>query len=514
MTLGLIALAAGISGAALAQTSPTDAGDLTVSEFMAEPEKVANYYGEWFEVYNNSGRNLDISGVTITGADDDSGFTVTESVTVASGGYVVLGVSADPDLNGGIEVDYEYDRDDLKLDEDADTIRLSYGGVTLDTVTWDSADWDVTEVNSHQANGNAYDNEWANDLSYNWCQSDAAIIYDGSNTGLKGTPGEENDFCNGSSDDEDGDGYTEATGDCDDQDPDVNPDAIDGSEDPYGLPNDDADCDGIRDSGDVDDDGDGYSEVAGDCDDRDEAVNPEIEEITDELDNDCNGCIDDLDKDGDGWTDCPGSRDPIDCDDDDEIDIQDPYDCGEGDNLIYPCAVETPYNGIDDDCDGFDECDVDGDGYDSEECPDPDSEANDCDDGNANVNPTASEGDPTSGGEADGLDNDCNGTIDDPYQDLDGDGWTVVEGDCLDDPVDSRSALVNPGAEELCDDLFDNNCDGFYNEGCDNPAGLAGVRGGGLVCGVSPAPGALVGSLALFLIGLLAAGTRRRDEVV
>ena len=512
MSLGFLALCAGFAGPAFAQSYPTDRGDLVISEFMAEPDVVAPYYGEWFELYNGSGRNLDLNGVTITGGSDDSGFTINTSVVVASKGYVLLGVNADPALNGGIEPDFVYDRADLPLRESSDTIKVSYGATTLDSVSWNSSDWDVTTTRAQQANLNAFDNEWANDLGYNWCQAGAAIIYDGENTGLKGTPGAENDVCTGSTADNDGDGFTPQCGDCDDQDPEINPDAIDGSEDPYGVANDDADCDGVRDSGDTDDDGDGYAEVEGDCDDTQSDVNPEAVEVTDLEDNDCNGCVDDLDKDADGWTVCEGGYDPIDCNDDGVIDISEPYDCGEGDNSIFPCANDTPYNGIDEDCDGYDLCDVDGDGYDSVNCPDENSDASDCDDSNPNVNPAGAEGDPANGGVADGLDNDCDGVVDDPYLDLDGDGYTVTEGDCLDDPADSRSPLVNPGAVELCDDNLDNDCNGFYNDGCENSSGLAGVRGGGMICGVSAVPGALGGSSILVLLGVLAAGLRRREE--
>lgn len=38
--------------------------------------------------------------------------------------------------------------------------------------------------------------------------------------------------------------------------------------------------------------------------------------------------------------------------------------------------------------------------------------------------------------------------------DADGDGWTIAEGDC-----DDSDATVHPGAEEICDGL-DNDCDG------------------------------------------------------
>ena len=44
-------------------------------------------------------------------------------------------------------------------------------------------------------------------------------------------------------------------------------------------------------------DGDGYSILAGDCNDEDAAVFPGAEEICDEIDNDCDGQVDDLDSD-------------------------------------------------------------------------------------------------------------------------------------------------------------------------------------------------------------------------
>lgn len=518
MMLGTMALAALVSGDAWAQAYPTDPGDVTITEFMAEPTVVPNYYGEWFELYNASGRNLDLNGLKIQGdSAEDVGFTITTSLTVAAGGFVVLGVNADTGLNGGVDVDYAYSRASFVLNENEDTVKLVYGTVTLDQLTWDSADWEIVKNYAHQANNNAFDLEWANDLSHNWCVADT--LYSGS---MYGTPGESNDWCNESNDDADGDGYTEATGDCDDQDPYVNEDAIDGTEDPYGVSGDDADCDGVRDDGDVDNDGDGYSEVGGDCNDADPTLNPDQKEVNDGEDNDCNGCIDDLDLDDDGWTDCPGAHDPIDCDGDGEDDIQDPVDCFEGDNLVYPCATEIPYNAVDDDCDGFDECDSDGDGYKADPdiyCPGEDCcqysdgrPGDDCDDTNPSVSPGQTEGDPEQGGSADGLDNDCDGIVDNPYQDLDGDGWSIADGDCWDEPDNAEAARVNPDAEELCNDLIDNNCDGFFNEMCSDAKGLAGVRGGGAFCGVAPIPGAAAGSSVLLLaLGLFVTGVRRRE---
>ena len=75
--------------------------------------------------------------------------------------------------------------------------------------------------------------------------------------------------------------------------------------------------------------------------------------------------------------------------------------------------------------------------------------------------------DPDAGGElaypgreeteadCDEVDNDCNGTVDDLWPDLDEDGYTACQGDC-----DDEAGWGNPDVLEICDDDLDNDCDG------------------------------------------------------
>jgi hypothetical protein len=65
-----------------------------------------------------------------------------------------------------------------------------------------------------------------------------------------------------------------------------------------------------------------------------------------------------------------------------------------------------------------------------------------------------------------GVDEDCDGTADNP-PDQDGDGWTICDGDCCDDPLQGCAdpALVNPGAIEFPGNQVDDDCDGTV----DNP---------------------------------------------
>jgi hypothetical protein len=134
---------------------------------------------------------------------------------------------------------------------------------------------------------------------------------------------------------------------------------------------------------------------------------------------------------------------------------------------LSACRTE-PDKPVDDT--GPDTVDADGDGYDSE---------SDCDDSDASINPDADE-------QCDGLDNDCDGEIDEDASDasewpvdMDGDGWggddTLLAcdapsgtaertGDCDDD-----DAAVHPGADEICNGI-DDDCDGMVDSEDDGVA--------------------------------------------
>ena len=221
-----------------------------------------------------------------------------------------------------------------------------------------------------------------------------------------------------------------------------------------------------------DEDGDSFVAASAggtDCDDANAAINPSAIEQCDELDNDCNGFVDDdpidgvlwhLDSDSDGYGGqflseeaCSAPMGYVDNTDD----------CNDLDGAVYPGATEQ-CNGIDDDCDGeLDDnapdaqtwyLDNDGDGVGGlwltqEACSMPQGyagDSNDCDDTNAAIYPLAPE-------LCDGDDNDCDGSLGSDEIDDDGDGVTECDQDC-----DDSNDLIFPGSAELCDGI-DNDCD-------------------------------------------------------
>jgi len=185
----------------------------------------------------------------------------------------------------------------------------------------------------------------------------------------------------------------------------------------------------------VDADGDGFFSVESggqDCDDADDQVHPDAEEICDERDNDCDG----------------------------EVDLDDPD------------LTEVGTWFVDNDGDGFGTPDFVSDG-----CTQPEGTSTisgDCDDHDDDIHPDARE-------VCDGVDNDCDDLVDDAdddvvgagtwYPDEDGDGYgdaeagskhcedpgwgTTIGGDCNDE-----ADMVHPDAEETCGDKVDSDCDG------------------------------------------------------
>ena len=287
-----------------------------------------------------------------------------------------------------------------------------------------------------------------------------------------------------------GDGWSANDADCDDTDPSLRPGAWD-------VPGDDIDqdCTGtlrcyIDEDGDgfgidafdlsIDCTGPGVADVAGDCDDADDTIFPGAFDVPgDDIDQDCDQrdtCF--VDEDGDGY----GAGAPVPGSDDRCVapgEARVAGDCDDTDDAVFPTATEVAVDGIDNDCDGFDQCyeDLDLDGYGSsvlvdatavrlDPCPDPGVSTvdGDCAPSDPAIHPGAEEIVGTGADEncdfretcyIDGdLDTFGGGTESTADIACDDPGHTLVGGDCADD-----DALRFPGATELPADGVDQDCD-------------------------------------------------------
>ena len=315
-------------------------------------------------------------------------------------------------------------------------------------------------------------------------------------------------------------GSVEIAGDCNDEDVEIHPDAIEICDDI------DNNCDDIVDEDllvlgylDEDQDGfgtesieicvgtEGYASEGNDCNDNDPDINPNVPETCDDIDNNCDGSIDEgldvpqyIDADADGHGD-PSSA-VWDCE---KIQgtIYTGGDCDDSNANINPSAPDL-CNAIDDNCDGiFDNepipgaatiyLDADGDGFGDpaiyqQVCATPCMPSaicespvegyvfsnSDCDDQDALINIAVIE-------VCDGVDENCNNIVDDNpsdgqlfYIDIDGDGFGADEtetlrcsmglneieqgGDCDDGNPD-----IYPNGMEICD-LEDNDCDELIDD--------------------------------------------------
>lgn len=116
-------------------------GQLVISEIMANPAKVDDTVGEWFEVFNPLAVPVNLGGLIVESQKGNGvdAFAISGALIVAPGGFAVLGANADTSVNGGMLVNFAWGNT-ISLGNSSDSVNIrTSDGVSLVKVTWTSS---------------------------------------------------------------------------------------------------------------------------------------------------------------------------------------------------------------------------------------------------------------------------------------------------------------------------------------------------------------------------------------
>ena len=166
-------------------------GDLVITEVMQNPSAVGDSVGEWFEIQNVSGADINIDGWTISDLGSDSHVISNGgTLNVPAGGFVVLGNNTNTGTNGGTPVDYSYGGSWFLSNSGDEILLTDPSSVEFDRIEYDGGlvwpDPNGASMNLDPASTTTA----ANDDGANWC--DATFPF---GDGDLGTPGAANTTC-------------------------------------------------------------------------------------------------------------------------------------------------------------------------------------------------------------------------------------------------------------------------------------------------------------------------------
>jgi hypothetical protein len=163
-------------------------GDLRIVELMLASKAGQGDNGEWIEIQSSRACRLDVKGVTI---ESPRGTTAVDTVTIDHDivlppyGFFIVADSGDALKNGGLTGEVvAWGASDV-LKNDGDTISITFGGVTIDTITYPSLQGEPGVSFAFP-----WDCAWS-DRS-NWQRWSQSVSTFGTTGLLKGTPNRDN----------------------------------------------------------------------------------------------------------------------------------------------------------------------------------------------------------------------------------------------------------------------------------------------------------------------------------
>ena len=167
-------------------------GAVIISEILYDPHSgLDDDSAEWIELHNTTDEDIVLNGCFVVDEvhlDPLQDQAVLDGMTITSGGFLLLGRSNDPAVNGGLNMDALFD---FGLSNGGDIIVLSCAGMVVDRVAYDDGN---TYPNARQASiARSQDTLLGPDSdAVRWCLGQAVYLADPEH---RGTPGAANPLC-------------------------------------------------------------------------------------------------------------------------------------------------------------------------------------------------------------------------------------------------------------------------------------------------------------------------------
>jgi len=160
---------------------------LIITEIMNNPKVQLDADGEWFEIYNASGRDVNIGGCVVSSArsNGEESFVIAPNTVVRHSAYFVFANSSE--FPG--TPDYNY-QGAINLANTSDYISIHCEDQLIDSVAYDNVNFPRPDGASLNLNPSMMGTS-ANDHGAAWCLATSPF-----GVGDRGTPGAPNDACN------------------------------------------------------------------------------------------------------------------------------------------------------------------------------------------------------------------------------------------------------------------------------------------------------------------------------
>ncbi len=160
-------------------------GALVVTEIMRDPAALSDEQGSWLEIWNASGADLQLEGLSVEEPVLGLSLSVSGRLAVAADGLVVLAASDE-----GVDIEPDLVLEGLAFGITEGAVEIGFGDITFDRVAWSATDGFPTVEGASASLDPGWLDATENDRADRWCAASSPMP-----SGDRGTPGAENDAC-------------------------------------------------------------------------------------------------------------------------------------------------------------------------------------------------------------------------------------------------------------------------------------------------------------------------------